>query len=289
MMGLGGVISSKQREGQGACFCFCWDLPRPRTHGWARVIGRPAYRAGGEAAAAAIGGGGSGPVRFSDNPWILGPKRVWCGRAISTSGGTGILMQGRSGCTDRSIDRSDDDGLVGKFGREKRSEPRKRRRIRRGQLLLLLAALDVCLQDVFLLRYFWIERRLVVVPCLLRSVAETWNLTRHLRILHSFLPLPSILPVFIVSVTDIMIKPDGVQRGLVGEIIKRFEQKGYQLVALKMTMPGKDHMELHYEDLKDKKFFPGLIAYMTSGPVVAMVWEVCIGSCVCIGWCLGTY
>jgi nucleoside-diphosphate kinase len=51
-------------------------------------------------------------------------------------------------------------------------------------------------------------------------------------------------------------------------------------VALKMTAPGKDHMELHYEDLKDKKFFPGLIAYMTSGPVVAMVWEVCIGSCV---------
>jgi nucleoside diphosphate kinase len=76
-----------------------------------------------------------------------------------------------------------------------------------------------------------------------------------------------------------MIKPDGVQRGLVGEIIKRFEQKGYQLVALKMTMPGKEHMELHYEDLKDKKFFPSLIAYMTSGPVVAMVWEVrCIGS-----------
>eukprot|EP00543_Licmophora_paradoxa_P011209 CAMPEP_0202458248 /NCGR_PEP_ID=MMETSP1360-20130828/23367_1 /ASSEMBLY_ACC=CAM_ASM_000848 /TAXON_ID=515479 /ORGANISM="Licmophora paradoxa, Strain CCMP2313" /LENGTH=148 /DNA_ID=CAMNT_0049078699 /DNA_START=55 /DNA_END=501 /DNA_ORIENTATION=+ len=73
--------------------------------------------------------------------------------------------------------------------------------------------------------------------------------------------------------TYIMIKPDGVQRGLVGEIVKRFEQKGYKLVAMKMTQPGKEHMEKHYEDLKEKKFFPGLISYMTSGPVVAMVWE----------------
>ena len=73
--------------------------------------------------------------------------------------------------------------------------------------------------------------------------------------------------------TDIMIKPDGVQRGLVGEILKRFEAKGYKLVAMKLTQPGMEHMTQHYIDLKDKKFFPGLIAYMTSGPVVAMVWE----------------
>ena len=70
-----------------------------------------------------------------------------------------------------------------------------------------------------------------------------------------------------------MVKPDGVQRGLVGEIIKRFEAKGYKLVAMKLAAPGKEHMEKHYEDLKEKKFFPGLITYMTSGPVVAMVWE----------------
>lgn len=70
-----------------------------------------------------------------------------------------------------------------------------------------------------------------------------------------------------------MIKPDGVQRGLVGEIIKRFEQKGYKLIAMKLTAPGAAHMETHYEDLKTKKFFPGLISYMTSGPVCAMVWE----------------
>ncbi|KAI9359560.1 nucleoside diphosphate kinase 2 [Zopfochytrium polystomum] len=70
-----------------------------------------------------------------------------------------------------------------------------------------------------------------------------------------------------------MVKPDGVQRGLVGEIIKRFESKGFQLIALKLVSPGKAHLEQHYIDLKDKKFFPGLIEYMTSGPVVAMVWQ----------------
>jgi nucleoside-diphosphate kinase len=70
-----------------------------------------------------------------------------------------------------------------------------------------------------------------------------------------------------------MVKPDGVQRGIVGEIIKRFEAKGFKLVALKLTAPGKEHLEKHYVDLKDKKFFPGLIQYMTSGPVIAMVWE----------------
>jgi nucleoside-diphosphate kinase len=70
-----------------------------------------------------------------------------------------------------------------------------------------------------------------------------------------------------------MIKPDGVQRGLIGEIIKRFEQKGFKLVALKLAAPSKDHLEQHYIDLKEKKFFNGLIEYMSSGPVVAMVWE----------------
>ena len=70
-----------------------------------------------------------------------------------------------------------------------------------------------------------------------------------------------------------MIKPDGVQRGLIGEIIKRFEQKGFKLLAMKLVRPGKEHMEKHYEDLSGKKFFPSLIEYMTSGPVCAMVWQ----------------
>lgn len=75
------------------------------------------------------------------------------------------------------------------------------------------------------------------------------------------------------DMTYIMIKPDGVQRGLVGEIIARFERKGLKLVAMKMMSPSKELLESHYKDLSSKSFFPGLIAYMSSGPVVCMVWQ----------------
>lgn len=71
----------------------------------------------------------------------------------------------------------------------------------------------------------------------------------------------------------IMVKPDGVHRGLVGEIIKRFEQRGYKLVAMKFMHASSDHLAQHYADLSDKPFFPKLIKYMASGPVVPMVWE----------------
>ena len=73
--------------------------------------------------------------------------------------------------------------------------------------------------------------------------------------------------------TFIMVKPDGVQRGLVGEIISRFEKKGFKLVGLKMDQPGKAKFEEHYSDLSSKPFFAGLVNYASSGPVVAMVWE----------------
>jgi len=73
--------------------------------------------------------------------------------------------------------------------------------------------------------------------------------------------------------TYIMIKPDGVQRGLVGNIISRFEKRGYQLCALKMRTASKELLEEHYGDLKKKPFFPGLINFMMSGPVVSMVWQ----------------
>ena len=73
--------------------------------------------------------------------------------------------------------------------------------------------------------------------------------------------------------TFIMIKPDGVQRGLVGPIISRFETKGFKLVGMKLTAPGKEMFEKHYSDLSSKGFFAGLVAYASSGPVVAMVWE----------------
>jgi len=72
-----------------------------------------------------------------------------------------------------------------------------------------------------------------------------------------------------------MVKPDGVQRGLVGEIIKRFEERGYKLVGLKLQSPSEDFIRQHYADLADKPFFPSLLAYITSGPVVPMVWEGC--------------
>ncbi|KAK9908383.1 hypothetical protein WJX75_007067 [Coccomyxa subellipsoidea] len=70
-----------------------------------------------------------------------------------------------------------------------------------------------------------------------------------------------------------MVKPDGVQRGLVGEIIGRFERKGFTLRALKLFRPSKELAEEHYKDLSAKPFFKDLVDYITSGPVVAMVWE----------------
>merc|ERR1712223_78394 len=73
--------------------------------------------------------------------------------------------------------------------------------------------------------------------------------------------------------TFIMLKPDAVQRGLVGDIIKRFEQKGFKLVALKMMHASEELLKEHYADLAKKPFFPGLVKYMNSGPVVPMVWE----------------
>eukprot|EP00567_Pseudictyota_dubia_P003693 CAMPEP_0197444342 /NCGR_PEP_ID=MMETSP1175-20131217/9849_1 /TAXON_ID=1003142 /ORGANISM="Triceratium dubium, Strain CCMP147" /LENGTH=196 /DNA_ID=CAMNT_0042975117 /DNA_START=130 /DNA_END=720 /DNA_ORIENTATION=+ len=73
--------------------------------------------------------------------------------------------------------------------------------------------------------------------------------------------------------TYIMIKPDGVQRGIVGNIVSRFETKGYHLVAMKTKMASKELLEEHYKDLVEKPFFPKLRDYMLSGPVVCMVWE----------------
>eukprot|EP00249_Psilotum_nudum_P025222 c29488_g1_i1 orf=120-809(+) len=73
--------------------------------------------------------------------------------------------------------------------------------------------------------------------------------------------------------TFIAIKPDGVQRGLISDIISRFERKGYKLVAIKMLVPTKEFAEQHYDDLKTRPFFNGLCEFLSSGPVVAMVWE----------------
>ena len=69
-----------------------------------------------------------------------------------------------------------------------------------------------------------------------------------------------------------MIKPDGVQRGLVGEIIGRFEQKGLKLVGLKSMVPSEDIARAHYSVHSERPFFPGLIKFVTSSPVVCMAW-----------------
>ena len=73
--------------------------------------------------------------------------------------------------------------------------------------------------------------------------------------------------------TYIMIKPDGVQRGCVGEIIARFEKKGFKLLAMKLYSPSKQLLEEHYKELKEKPFFPKLVEYMMMGPVVCMIWQ----------------
>ncbi|KAG5180103.1 nucleoside diphosphate kinase B [Tribonema minus] len=71
----------------------------------------------------------------------------------------------------------------------------------------------------------------------------------------------------------IAIKPDGVQRGLIAEVISRFEKKGYKLVAMKMIWATEEMAANHYDDLKGRPFFPALVKYFASGPIVAMVWE----------------
>ncbi|XP_042229471.1 elongation factor 1-beta-like [Homarus americanus] len=81
------------------------------------------------------------------------------------------------------------------------------------------------------------------------------------------------LSIMVRERTFIAVKPDGVQRGLVGEIIKRFEAKGFKLAGMKYMQATEDHLKKHYADLADKPFYPGLCKYMSSGPLVAMCWE----------------
>jgi len=76
-----------------------------------------------------------------------------------------------------------------------------------------------------------------------------------------------------VERTFIAVKPDGVQRGLVGTIIHRFEQKGFKVVGLKMVTVSPELAQKHYAEHEGKSFFPGLVSFITSGPVVALVLE----------------
>lgn len=73
--------------------------------------------------------------------------------------------------------------------------------------------------------------------------------------------------------TFLMIKPDGVERQLIGEIVSRFEKKGLQLVGAKLMSIPKEVAETHYGEHKEKPFFGELVDFITSGPVFAMVWQ----------------
>lgn len=73
--------------------------------------------------------------------------------------------------------------------------------------------------------------------------------------------------------TLVLVKPDGVQRGLVGAIVARLERRGLKLIGLKMMRISKEVAARHYAEHQGKPFFDGLIAFITSGPVVAMIWE----------------
>lgn len=71
----------------------------------------------------------------------------------------------------------------------------------------------------------------------------------------------------------VLVKPDGLQRGLIGEIISRFERKGLKLVALKMTQLDDSILDAWYAHHKEKPFFPSLKGFMMQSPIIAMVWE----------------
>src|SRR5690625_1534520 len=73
--------------------------------------------------------------------------------------------------------------------------------------------------------------------------------------------------------TFLMVKPDGVQRNLIGEVVKRFEKKGFKLVGAKLMIISDDLAKTHYGEHKERPFFGELVDFITSGPVFAMVWE----------------
>ena len=73
--------------------------------------------------------------------------------------------------------------------------------------------------------------------------------------------------------TLVLVKPDGVQRGLVGEVISRLERRGLRLVAAKFMQVSRELAETHYAVHQGKPFYDGLVKYITSAPVMAMVWE----------------
>ena len=76
-----------------------------------------------------------------------------------------------------------------------------------------------------------------------------------------------------IELTYAMVKPDGVKRGLVGEVVRRLEAKSFRIVGMKLMQIPRETAERHYGEHKGKPFFEGLVSFITSGPVVAMVVE----------------
>ncbi len=113
------------------------------------------------------------------------------------------------------------------------------------------------------------------LPCPRYAMMERWdtaipNGKQQRSILQS---ITNFVGIETMERTFLAIKPDGVQRGLVGNIISRLEQKGFQLVGLKLVKVTRELAEQHYDVHREKPFFSGLVDFLTSGPVIAMVWE----------------
>ena len=102
--------------------------------------------------------------------------------------------------------------------------------------------------------------------------AAAWNTSSNSALCEEALPVWG-KPGTNQERTFLAVKPDGVQRGLVGDIIARFEKRGYKLVGLKMVWPTQEMAEAHYADLSRKPFFGGLTKFFSSGPIVCMCWE----------------
>ena len=77
----------------------------------------------------------------------------------------------------------------------------------------------------------------------------------------------------VMEQTLVLVKPDGVQRGLAGEVISRLERRGLKLVAMKLMRVGESLAKQHYGEHVERPFFPGLVSFITSGPIVAMAWQ----------------
>eukprot|EP00741_Cyanophora_paradoxa_P008179 tig00000025_g7915.t1 len=114
------------------------------------------------------------------------------------------------------------------------------------------------------------------LPALRASVAQkAVLLSAALAGAAALAPYPT-TTVFAEAPTErsfIMIKPDGVHRGLIAEVIRRFESRGYRLVGIKIVHPTKELASAHYAEHNGKPFFPKLVDFLSSGPVIAMVWE----------------